>query len=91
MSAAGETLLAGQAHLQQSLCGLQFLVSPASFMQTNPVQAEVLYGLVLAAAGMHTLCRLCGVSEWTAHVHDVIANKAAECTEAPAGAVVDSL
>ncbi|KAK9807325.1 hypothetical protein WJX73_001871 [Symbiochloris irregularis] len=51
-SSAGEFVVAGQAHLRQHLCGLNFIVSPASFMQTNPAQAEALYGMVLKAADL---------------------------------------
>lgn len=51
MSSANETLLVGQPSLVQHLCSLSFKVSPATFMQTNPSQAEILYGMALSAAG----------------------------------------
>lgn len=55
-SSASETVLAGQPYLKQRLCSLQFKVSPASFFQTNPAQAEAMYSLVIAAAGAPTAC-----------------------------------
>lgn len=60
-SSENETLLAGQPALQQFLYGLSFKVSPASFMQTNPAQAEVLYGLVRRAAGKLACQHVCGL------------------------------
>eukprot|EP00798_Chlamydomonas_sp_ICE-L_P016360 gene16360-22560_t len=46
-------VLVGEGHLKESMCGLEFEVSPDSFFQTNTKQAEtntkqaeVLYGLV---------------------------------------------
>jgi tRNA (uracil-5-)-methyltransferase len=48
------TLLAGQAHYTELLCGLRFRVSPGAFFQVNTPGAEVLYSLVrdLAARGV---------------------------------------
>ncbi len=40
----------GKASLTASLCGLTFAVSPYSFFQINPEQAEVLYDTALAFA-----------------------------------------
>lgn len=37
-------VLYGDGYITDTLCGLQFRVSPASFYQINPVQTEVLYG-----------------------------------------------
>lgn len=37
-------VLHGNGYITDTLCGLQFRVSPASFYQINPVQTEVLYG-----------------------------------------------
>lgn len=48
---AAEYVLAGRGHLLERLCGLEFEVSANSFFQTYTAQAEVLYGLVAAAAG----------------------------------------
>lgn len=46
------TVLAGQAHLLESLGGLQYSISPHSFFQTNTRQAEQLYRIVADAAGV---------------------------------------
>lgn len=58
-------LLAGQDHIQEILCGLTFKVSPASFFQVNPAQAEALYQKALefaALSGTETvLDAYCGV------------------------------
>ena len=45
-----EHLLAGRDHIRESLGGLTFQVSPGSFFQTNTVQAERLFALVLESA-----------------------------------------
>jgi 23S rRNA (uracil1939-C5)-methyltransferase len=45
-----EHLLAGRDHIRESLGGLTFQVSPGSFFQTNTVQAERLFELVLESA-----------------------------------------
>ncbi len=42
--------LAGQGWIEEKLCGLDFKVSPASFFQVNPMQAEALYKKVLELA-----------------------------------------
>jgi 23S rRNA (uracil1939-C5)-methyltransferase len=39
--------IAGQGWIEEKLCGLWFKVSPASFFQVNPAQAEALYEKVL--------------------------------------------
>jgi len=44
-------VLAGASSLMESLCGLQFQLSPHSFFQTNTAQAEKLYQLVVQAVG----------------------------------------
>jgi 23S rRNA (uracil1939-C5)-methyltransferase len=36
-------LLAGEGHIEEEICGLFFKISPASFFQVNPEQAENLY------------------------------------------------
>ncbi len=41
----------GQAFLEEGMCGLTFTVSPLSFFQVNPAQAEALYDLAVAMAG----------------------------------------
>lgn len=43
----------GRASISETLCGLRFEISPASFFQTNTRQAEVLYQMAAAAAGAH--------------------------------------
>lgn len=45
-------LLQGRDSITERLCGLTFLLSPESFFQTHPDQAEVLYRLVREAAGL---------------------------------------
>ncbi len=42
----------GRGYLMEELGGLRFKVSARSFFQVNPVQAERLYALVLAEAGL---------------------------------------
>lgn len=42
--------LAGEDHIQENICELQFNVSPASFFQVNPMQAENLYRKVIELA-----------------------------------------
>ncbi|MEI8328380.1 MAG: 23S rRNA (uracil(1939)-C(5))-methyltransferase RlmD [Chlamydiia bacterium] len=59
------TTLAGQGSIEEILCGLVFKVSPASFFQVNPSQAEKLYQEAIAAAGVAStdvvLDAYCGV------------------------------
>jgi len=40
-----ETLLWGEGHIRERLCGLEFTLSPLSFFQVNPRQAQRLYAL----------------------------------------------
>ncbi|MGB0850623.1 MAG: 23S rRNA (uracil(1939)-C(5))-methyltransferase RlmD [Bacteroidia bacterium] len=40
----------GDFEIQEELCGLKFNISPKSFFQTNPVQAEVLYNVAIEFA-----------------------------------------
>ena len=47
-----EHLLHGDDHIFEQLCGVNFAVSASSFFQTNPRQAEVLYGMVREACGL---------------------------------------
>ena len=54
-------LIAGQETLSDTLCGLRFELSPASFFQINPVQTEVLYGTALRFAGLSPEDTLCDV------------------------------
>jgi 23S rRNA (uracil1939-C5)-methyltransferase len=49
LAVASSSVLAGVPHLVETLCGLQFHVSPHSFFQTNTRQAELLYEQVLQA------------------------------------------
>ena len=46
-----ETLY-GPGRIGDSLCGLNFLISPGAFYQVNPVQTEVLYGTAMEFAGL---------------------------------------
>lgn len=52
------TLLGGSAALEETLLGLRFELSPQSFFQVNPPQAERLYELALEAAGVRPGCGL---------------------------------
>ncbi len=45
-------LLKGEKYLTEEIRGLRFLISPVSFFQTNPAQAEKLYGIVLEWAAL---------------------------------------
>jgi 23S rRNA (uracil1939-C5)-methyltransferase len=45
-------VLWGQERLEDSLCGLNFSLSPLSFFQINPEQTEVLYKLALEFASL---------------------------------------
>ncbi|MDR2687319.1 MAG: 23S rRNA (uracil(1939)-C(5))-methyltransferase RlmD [Oscillospiraceae bacterium] len=47
-----ETLLWGEGHIAETLCGLEFTLSPRSFFQVNPAQAERLYRLAGEFAGL---------------------------------------
>lgn len=55
----------GEGHIMEKLCGLTFKVSPASFFQVNPAQAEHLYLFALECAqltGSETILdAYCGV------------------------------
>lgn len=48
----------GEAALSETLMGLSFDISPQSFFQVNPAQAEVLYTQALNAAGIRPGCGL---------------------------------
>jgi 23S rRNA (uracil1939-C5)-methyltransferase len=58
-------LLAGQGWIEEQLNGLLFKVSPASFFQVNPIQAELLYKHVVELAHLagkeRVLDAYCGV------------------------------
>lgn len=58
-------LLAGAPSMEERLCGLTFKVSPASFFQVNPAQAENLYAKALSFAELKgdetVLDAYCGV------------------------------
>lgn len=46
------TTLAGVDAIEEVLCGVKFKVSPASFFQVNPAQAEQLYNAAIKAASV---------------------------------------
>ncbi|MCH5186096.1 MAG: 23S rRNA (uracil(1939)-C(5))-methyltransferase RlmD [Oscillospiraceae bacterium] len=40
-------LLWGKEHIEDSLCGLRYKISPHSFFQVNPIQTEILYNTAI--------------------------------------------
>jgi len=68
--------LFGSGHIIDTLCGLEFKISPLSFFQVNPRQAEVLYNKAIEYAGLSgsqtVLDAYCGVGTIS-----LIASKAA--------------
>ena len=54
-------LLDGQETLPDTLCGLRFELSPASFFQVNPVQTEKLYAAALDFAALQPEETVCDV------------------------------
>ena len=54
-------LLYGSETLPDTLCGLRFELSPASFFQVNPSQTEKLYQTALSFAGLKPEDTLCDV------------------------------
>ncbi len=68
LGAEYETLV-GCGHIHETLCGLTFKVSPASFFQVNTLQAEKLYLKALEWAGLAgnevVLDAFCGVGTLT--------------------------
>ncbi|OQB25820.1 MAG: 23S rRNA (uracil-C(5))-methyltransferase RlmCD [Firmicutes bacterium ADurb.Bin182] len=63
------TVLWGKERLEEQICSLKFMVSPASFLQVNPVQTEKLYGTALeyaALTGNETVIDIyCGIGTIT--------------------------
>jgi 23S rRNA (uracil1939-C5)-methyltransferase len=57
--------LKGKSYIHDTICGLTFKVSPASFYQVNPYQAEYVYNKVVEFADCRTADRIvdayCGV------------------------------
>ncbi|MDE7297905.1 MAG: 23S rRNA (uracil(1939)-C(5))-methyltransferase RlmD, partial [Lachnospiraceae bacterium] len=47
-----ETVLYGPGYIEDSLCGLNFRISPKAFYQVNPEQTEFLYQTALRFAGL---------------------------------------
>lgn len=45
-------VLYGKGYIMDELCGLRFRISPASFYQVNPLQAQKLYEKAVALAGL---------------------------------------
>lgn len=60
-----EKLLYGKGYIEDTLCGVTFRLSAASFYQVNPVQTERLYQTAIEAAGLNgsqtVLDAYCGV------------------------------
>ena len=54
-------LISGRETLSDTLCGLRYELSPASFFQVNPVQTEVLYATALDFAAPEASDTLCDV------------------------------
>ena len=44
--------LYGPGFITDKLCGVEFMISPGSFYQVNPVQTEILYNTAIAYAGL---------------------------------------
>ena len=42
----------GEDHISDTLCGIEFCISPLSFYQVNPVQVEKLYNIAVTYAGL---------------------------------------
>lgn len=57
----GFRTIAGVSTLKDTLCGLEFELSPAAFFQVNPVQTEKLYRTALEFAGLTSDDLLCDV------------------------------
>ena len=47
-----EKVLYGKGYIEDTLCGIRFRLSAASFYQVNPVQTERLYQTAIEAAGL---------------------------------------
>lgn len=47
-----ERVLYGPGHIEDDICGCTFRISPSSFYQTNPSQAERLYQIAIEMAGL---------------------------------------
>ena len=62
---SAEKLLYGKGYIEDTLCGVTFRLSAASFYQVNPVQTELLYQTAIEAAGLDgsqsVLDAYCGV------------------------------
>nr|MDE7294427.1 23S rRNA (uracil(1939)-C(5))-methyltransferase RlmD [Oscillospiraceae bacterium] len=60
----------GKEHLEDIICGKKFAISPGSFAQVNPVQAEVLYELAIKYADIKStdtvIDAYCGIGTLTA-------------------------
>ena len=47
-----DIVLYGKGYIEDSLCGVQFRLSPQSFYQVNPEQTEILYAKAMEFAGL---------------------------------------
>jgi len=54
--------ICGEKLLREKLCGLEFVISPQSFFQTNAHQAEKLYACALEAIGLKEGCEAMGTT-----------------------------
>lgn len=87
-----QTILAGGSWIEEALMGLHFQISPHSFFQVNPAQAEVLYTQAVAMAQLEptdfALDLYCG----TGTIALALAQKAASVigVEAVAPAIADA-
>ena len=74
------SLIRGNACLEDTLCGLTFDLSPASFFQVNPEQAEKLYNLVLSMAEIQNNEQVCDVYCGTGTISLLLAMRARQVT-----------
>lgn len=73
-----EFVLRGRGHIEEQCSGLKFDISPQSFFQTNPLQAEKLYAIVGELAGQYLTGRVldlyCGTGAISLHLARSAAN-----------------
>ena len=74
------SVLAGQARLEDELCGLRFQLSPLSFFQVNPIQTEKLYETAIRFAGITPADRVADVYCGAGTISLLAAQKAGHVT-----------